>query len=234
MSLAVLGTALCVAAQQNRKACPIATDDVGIEPDKPFTAERVSRSVGYFAGGTEKIVERHEFLALDSAGRIRLERRIPHDPDVVDQEGFRTTDRDGRFGGNDIGNQIALGRKGTNPEQPDPCQALSKDGRLEIHSPRSSLFEATERGERSAADVLFSALYSELHRLAKSQLARQGAPVSLGATTPLHQACIEIAARDGASFPDRLRFMGYAARVMRGLIIDHAAQPPCAETRWTV
>lgn len=28
--------------------------------------------------------------------------------------------------------------------------------------------------------------------------------------------------RGDASFPDRARFMGYAARVMRGLIIDHA------------
>jgi len=31
-----------------------------------------------------------------------------------------------------------------------------------------------------------------------------------------------MAARDDPSFPDRARFMGYAARVMRGLIIDHA------------
>jgi len=31
-----------------------------------------------------------------------------------------------------------------------------------------------------------------------------------------------IAARDGLQFPDRPRFMGYAARVMRGVIIDHA------------
>ena len=31
-----------------------------------------------------------------------------------------------------------------------------------------------------------------------------------------------MAARAGASFPDRARFMGYAARVMRGLIIDDA------------
>jgi DNA-directed RNA polymerase specialized sigma24 family protein len=28
--------------------------------------------------------------------------------------------------------------------------------------------------------------------------------------------------REGNCFPDRPRFMGYAARVMRGLIIDHA------------
>jgi len=46
--------------------------------------------------------------------------------------------------------------------------------------------------------------------------------VSLGATTLLHQAYIEMAGKESASFPDQARFMGYAARVMRGLIIDHA------------
>jgi RNA polymerase sigma factor (TIGR02999 family) len=69
---------------------------------------------------------------------------------------------------------------------------------------------------------LFSALYSELHRVAQRELARQGAPVSLGATTLLHEAYLDIVARDGPAFPDRARFMAYAARVMRGLIIDHA------------
>lgn len=86
----------------------------------------------------------------------------------------------------------------------------------------SSLIGAAERGDRSASETLFAALYSELHRLAKRELSRHGAPVSLGATTLLHQAYLDIAARDGPSFPDRARFMGYAAQVMRGLIIDHA------------
>lgn len=84
------------------------------------------------------------------------------------------------------------------------------------------LIVAAERGEGSAAAALFSALYSELHRLAKRELARHGAPVSLGATTLLHEAYLDMAGRHGPSFPDRARFMGYAARVMRGLIIDHA------------
>src|ERR1700724_1732713 len=88
----------------------------------------------------------------------------------------------------------------------------------------SSLIAAAERGDRSASETLFTALYSELHRMAKRELARHGVPVSLGATTLLHQAYLDIAARDGPSFPDRARFMGYAARVMRGLIIDHARE----------
>lgn len=88
--------------------------------------------------------------------------------------------------------------------------------------PISSLIEAAERGDSSSADALFGALYAELHRLAKRELARRGIPVSLSATTLLHEAYLDIAARSGTSFPDRARFMGYAARAMRGLIIDHA------------
>ena len=86
----------------------------------------------------------------------------------------------------------------------------------------AELIAATERGERSAAEALFSALYAELHRLAKRELARHGGASSLGVTTLLHEAYLDMTARDGPSFPDRARFMGYAARVMRGLIIDHA------------
>jgi RNA polymerase sigma factor (TIGR02999 family) len=71
-------------------------------------------------------------------------------------------------------------------------------------------------------DVLFSTLYSELHRLARRQLAGQFIPGRLGATTLLHEAYLNMAKGADHSFPDRPRFMAYAARVMRGLIIDHA------------
>jgi RNA polymerase sigma factor (TIGR02999 family) len=84
-----------------------------------------------------------------------------------------------------------------------------------------SFTSAPESRGSIAADALFSALYSELHRLAKRELARRGTPGSLSVTTLLHEAYLDMSARDGC-FPDQARFMGYAARVMRGLIIDHA------------
>lgn len=64
-------------------------------------------------------------------------------------------------------------------------------------------------------------LYAELHRLARRQLARAGQGATLSATTLLHEAYLQMAGRDGA-FPDQARFLGYAARVMRGLIVDYA------------
>jgi len=86
----------------------------------------------------------------------------------------------------------------------------------------SSLIAAAEAGDRSVAPALFSALYAELHRVAKRELARRGSDMSLGATTLLHEAYLDMAGRTSPDFPDKARFMGYAARVMRGLIIDHA------------
>jgi RNA polymerase sigma factor (TIGR02999 family) len=86
----------------------------------------------------------------------------------------------------------------------------------------SSLITAAESGDSVATDALFAALYAELHRMAKRELARQGAPPSLSVTTLLHEAYLDISGRAGVSFPDQARFMGYAARVMRGILIDHA------------
>ena len=91
---------------------------------------------------------------------------------------------------------------------------------------RSSSIAASNSGQPDAhppdAATLFGALYAELHRLAKRQLARGGSDPSLGVTTLLHEAYLDISSRHGAVFADEAHFMGYAARVMRGLIIDHA------------
>jgi len=84
------------------------------------------------------------------------------------------------------------------------------------------LVSALEDNGGVSAHTLFNALYSELHGLARRELARRGYPASLGVTTLLHEAYLDISARDGASFPDEARFMGYAAQVMRGIIIDYA------------
>jgi RNA polymerase sigma factor (TIGR02999 family) len=86
----------------------------------------------------------------------------------------------------------------------------------------SSLIAASEAGDGAASEALFGLLYDELHRMAKRELARLGAATSLGATSLLHEAYIDMAAREGQSFPDRARFLAYASRVMRGLIIDYA------------
>jgi RNA polymerase sigma factor (TIGR02999 family) len=86
----------------------------------------------------------------------------------------------------------------------------------------SSFNSAAEGVYNPNTNVLFSTLYSELHRLAKRELARRWSPARLSVTTLLHEAYLDIASHDSYTFPDEARFMGYAARVMRGLIIDQA------------
>ncbi len=85
----------------------------------------------------------------------------------------------------------------------------------------SSLIASAERGDRAAADALFPALYAELHRLAVRELGRRAPRATLGATTLLHEAYLDMSQRESVAFPDRARFMAYASRVMRGLIIDY-------------
>jgi RNA polymerase sigma factor (TIGR02999 family) len=94
-------------------------------------------------------------------------------------------------------------------------------GGMQLASTAVSVLNRVDGSLSVATDTLFSSLYFELHRLAKLELSRRGGQTRLGVTTLLHEAYLEIAGRENASFPDRARFMGYSARVMRGLIIDH-------------
>jgi len=69
---------------------------------------------------------------------------------------------------------------------------------------------------------LFVACYDELHRLAERRLRRARAPLSLGPTTLLHEAYLNISGRTNVAFEDEARFFAYASRAMRGLVIDYA------------
>lgn len=93
-----------------------------------------------------------------------------------------------------------------------------------IDEPLADLVARAEKGDAPARDALFAALYHELHRLAQSHLRRGGGTLTLGATTLLHEAYLDIARRDALAFPDRSRFLGYASRAMRGLVIDYVRQ----------
>jgi RNA polymerase sigma factor (TIGR02999 family) len=85
-----------------------------------------------------------------------------------------------------------------------------------------SLVASAERGNAGANAALFAALYDELHRIARREVWRRGGSGHLSATTLLHEAYLDIAAREGVAFPDQARFLAYAARAMRGLVIDFA------------
>jgi RNA polymerase sigma factor (TIGR02999 family) len=84
----------------------------------------------------------------------------------------------------------------------------------------ATLIQGSDAGDPRAAEQLFASLYEELHRLAGQQLRRGGDDLTLGTTTLLHETYLTLAGRE-AAFPDRARFMGYAAKAMRTLIVDY-------------
>ena len=86
-----------------------------------------------------------------------------------------------------------------------------------------ALIAAADRGDAGASKQLFESLYRELHRVASRQL-HSGAPhLTLGATTLLHECYLGMADR-ALDFPDRARFIAYAARAMRGLVVDYVRE----------
>ena len=115
--------------------------------------------------------------------------------------------------------QLRLAASTTRPP-PANC-ASGKVGRLRVAE-----VTADPRGEQSAAGDtdrrvdLFSALYAQLHQIARSALRHSGPQLTVSPTTLLHEAYLKISARDALQFPDRARFMAYASRAMRRLVID--------------
>lgn len=69
-------------------------------------------------------------------------------------------------------------------------------------------------------DALFAKLYDELHRIARREVARSGSDLGASPTTLLHEAYLDMVMRESLVFPDRARFLAYAGRAMRALVID--------------
>ena len=87
-----------------------------------------------------------------------------------------------------------------------------------------ALVARAQGGEPGATDQLFAQLYAQLHRLARREAARLGPQATLGATTLLHEAYLDISRRDALVFPSPGHFMAYAARAMRGVVIDRVRE----------
>jgi len=70
------------------------------------------------------------------------------------------------------------------------------------------LIRVAAAGDPGVASDLFAALYTELHGVAELQLRRGGGELTLGITTLLHEAYLNIAGREGVHFASREQFLG--------------------------
>src|SRR5579885_2026195 len=75
----------------------------------------------------------------------------------------------------------------------------------------------------NAADRQFAALYADLRRLAERELQRNPL-ASVSPTTLVHEAYLNLSAREGLSIDERKPFLAYVGRAMRGLLIDLVRQ----------
>jgi len=76
--------------------------------------------------------------------------------------------------------------------------------------------------DRAARDALFEAAYGELRRLAHARLHGGGRSTVLDTTALVHESYVRLVQIGELSFDDRRAFFGYAARVMRSVIVDTA------------
>lgn len=84
----------------------------------------------------------------------------------------------------------------------------------------TSLLSAIGQGERDALGELYGLLYPELHRLAHSRVRRSGDLTLLDTTSLVHESYLRLERSGSLVIADRAQFMGYAAQVMRSVVVD--------------
>jgi RNA polymerase sigma factor (TIGR02999 family) len=78
--------------------------------------------------------------------------------------------------------------------------------------------------ESPPIDALFDLAYRELRQLARARLRSGGRDTLLDTTSLVHETYLRLAKGSAMQFPDRPRFLAYAGRAMRSIIIDLVRQ----------
>ncbi len=71
---------------------------------------------------------------------------------------------------------------------------------------------------------LYAAAYRELRQLARARLRAGGRNTLLDTTALVHESYLRLSKASDVQFPDRARFLVYAGRAMRSIIVDFARQ----------
>ena len=77
-------------------------------------------------------------------------------------------------------------------------------------------------GDEAALDRLTTAIYRELHRLARALFAREGEGRTLQPTALVHELYLHLPGVQHIDWQSRAQFLNVAARMMRNILVDHA------------
>ena len=80
--------------------------------------------------------------------------------------------------------------------------------------------EASGSGEGRELPAAFGALYQELRQIAHSRLRNSADFTLLNTTALVHESYLRFLQNEGLCFEDRARFLAYASRVMRSVVVD--------------
>jgi RNA polymerase sigma factor (TIGR02999 family) len=84
------------------------------------------------------------------------------------------------------------------------------------------LIERANLGDNEALNRIFTALYPELHNLARSRLRRTMPFTLLDTTALLHESYLRLVKLGQLKVENRAHFLAYAARTMRSIVVDFA------------
>jgi RNA polymerase sigma factor (TIGR02999 family) len=88
----------------------------------------------------------------------------------------------------------------------------------------TQLLARMQEGDDNARDALFAATYDELRRMARSRLRDGGRNTLLDTTSLVAESYLRFVRVGQLRIEDRRAFFGYAARVMRSVIVDSARE----------
>lgn len=88
----------------------------------------------------------------------------------------------------------------------------------------TELLEAMRAGDSGAIDEIFSLTYRELRQMAHQRLHRTNRITSLDTTALVHECYLRLVRLGQLHTRDRSHFLGYAARVMRSIVVDFVRQ----------
>lgn len=88
----------------------------------------------------------------------------------------------------------------------------------------TTLIRAARDGDSAARDRLFQATYPELRRIARARLRAVPRHTMLDTTALVHECYLRFAAAGRVELDDRRHFVGYAAKIMRSVIVDTARE----------
>ena len=92
----------------------------------------------------------------------------------------------------------------------------------QTHADTTALLGEVANGSAPAADRLLPLVYDELRSLAGRYLQRFPNAATLQPTALVHEAYLRLVGRPDHNFTGRAHFMAIAAKVMRGILVDHA------------